>query len=68
MYELLLINVLIILMDAGLLIVEYLGFYYVQVLVKATVYSIKLKMEFAVLGRLTAIIDASHRELTGQCP
>ncbi|KAJ5965352.1 hypothetical protein N7481_012066 [Penicillium waksmanii] len=63
MYELLAINVLIILMDISVLIVEFLGLYYLQVLLKCTIYSIKLKIEFAVLGKLTAIVEASRLDL-----
>lgn len=61
MYELLGINVLIILMDTVIVVVEFLGLYFLQVLLKCTIYSIKLKLEFAVLGKLTAIADASRR-------
>jgi hypothetical protein len=63
MYELLAINVLIILMDIAVLVVEFLGLYYLQVLLKCTIYSIKLKIEFAVLGKLTAIVEASQLDL-----
>jgi hypothetical protein len=60
MYELIVINVLIILMDVAIVSIEFLGLYYLQVLLKCTIYSIKLKLEFAVLGKLAAIVDASH--------
>jgi hypothetical protein len=40
--------------------IEFLGLYYLQVLLKSAIYSIKLKLEFAVLGKLAAIVDASH--------
>lgn len=63
MYELLAINVLIILMDIAVVVVEFLGLYYLQVLLKCTIYSIKLKLEFAVLGKLTAIVEASHLDI-----
>lgn len=61
MYELLAINVLIIFMDTAVVVVEFLQLYYLQVLLKCTIYSVKLKLEFAVLGKLTAIVDSSHR-------
>ena len=65
MYQLLLINVLIILMDIAVVSVEFLGLYYIQVLLKCTIYSIKLKLEFAVLGKLSAIVEAPpHLEFT----
>lgn len=64
MYELLVINVIIILMDVAIVVIEFLGLYYLQVLLKCTIYSIKLKLEFAVLGKLTDIVEASHLDLT----
>lgn len=64
MYQLLAINVLIIIMDVAVVVVEYVGLYYLQVLLKCTIYSIKLKLEYAVLGKLTAIVESSHLELT----
>lgn len=64
MYELLGINVLIILMDIAVVVVEFLGLYFLQVLLKCTIYSVKLKLEFAVLGKLTAIAEATHHGLS----
>ncbi|KAJ5297149.1 uncharacterized protein N7443_008042 [Penicillium atrosanguineum] len=60
MYELIAINILIILMDIVIVSIEFLGLYYLQVLLKSAIYSIKLKLEFAVLGKLTAIVDSSQ--------
>ncbi|KAJ5110829.1 hypothetical protein N7532_001364 [Penicillium argentinense] len=65
MYELLVINVLIIVMDVAVVVVEFLGLYYLQVLLKCTIYSVKLKLEFAVLGKLTDIVEASHMDFIG---
>lgn len=62
MYELIAINVLIILMDVAIVSIEFLGLYYLQVLLKCTIYSIKLKFEFAVLGKLTAIVESSQSD------
>ncbi|KAH8692790.1 integral membrane protein [Talaromyces proteolyticus] len=56
MYQLLCINLLIITMDIGLLVVEYLNLYTVETTLKGAVYSIKLKLEFAVLGKLVHIV------------
>lgn len=61
MYELLAILVLIILMDTAVVAIEFLGLYFLQVLLKSTIYSVKLKLEFAVLGKLTAIVDVPRR-------
>jgi hypothetical protein len=51
-YQLLALNLVAILMDVLLLVLQFVNLYYIQVVLKATVYSIKLKLEFAVLGRL----------------
>lgn len=50
--QLLGINVLIILMDLGLLATEAASLYLYEAIIKSTVYSIKLKLEFAILGKL----------------
>lgn len=65
MYDLIAINVLIILMDVAIVAVEFLGLYYLQVLLKSAIYSIKLKLEFAVLGKLTEIVETSHSDFFG---
>ncbi|KAI9929545.1 hypothetical protein ASPWEDRAFT_183986 [Aspergillus wentii DTO 134E9] len=62
LYELIAINLVAILMDVTLLALEYLDFYFIQVIIKSSVYSIKLKMEFAVLGRLIAIVHFRRAE------
>lgn len=68
LYELLAINVAAIVMDTALLVLEYIGYYFTQVIFKATVYSIKLKLEFAVLGMLVALVHGggSQGALTWQ--
>lgn len=58
MWELVAINVAIIILDAGLLAVEYLSMYQVEVTLKGMVYSIKLKLEFGVLSKLVKIATA----------
>ncbi|KAI2725874.1 hypothetical protein CBS147332_2761 [Penicillium roqueforti] len=60
LYELLAINFVIILLDICLLLVEYIGFYALQTTLKAMVYSIKLKLEFGVLGKLVDLVH-NHR-------
>ncbi|KAF9884221.1 hypothetical protein FE257_001953 [Aspergillus nanangensis] len=62
MYELLSINIIIILMDVALLVLEYLGLYTLQTTLKATVYSIKLKLEFAVLRKLVSLVHVRRPE------
>ncbi|KAL6708776.1 hypothetical protein ACN47E_002472 [Coniothyrium glycines] len=56
MYQLLAINVLIIVMDLALLGVEFANLYLIETTLKGVVYSIKLKLEFAVLGKLVQIV------------
>lgn len=56
MYQLLAINVIIILMDLALLGVEFANLYLIETTLKGVVYSIKLKLEFAVLGKLVQIV------------
>lgn len=58
-YQLIGTNVLFILLDAVLLTLQYLSYSTLQTTVKSLVYSVKLKLEFAVLGKMVALI--SHR-------
>ncbi|KGO76582.1 hypothetical protein PITC_088610 [Penicillium italicum] len=55
-YQLLAINFIIIILDLGLLVAEYLDFYIMETMLKGVVYSIKLKLEFAVLGKLIHLV------------
>ncbi|KAL4790880.1 hypothetical protein BDV19DRAFT_393613 [Aspergillus venezuelensis] len=67
MYELLGINSLTITLDIAIIVVEYLNLYSLQICLKVLVYSIKVKLEFAILGRLVAITTtrkAKQRERT----
>ncbi|KAE8322655.1 hypothetical protein BDV39DRAFT_152752 [Aspergillus sergii] len=57
MYELITINVIIVLLDVALLVLEYVGFYALQTTLKAAVYSVKLKLEFAVLRKLVLLVN-----------
>ncbi|RHZ65896.1 hypothetical protein CDV55_106376 [Aspergillus turcosus] len=56
MYQLVAINLIIILMDLGLLVVEYMNKYIMETMIKGVIYSIKLKLEFAVLGKLVYLV------------
>jgi hypothetical protein len=58
MWELVAINVVIIILDTALLAVEYLGMYQIEVTLKGMCYSIKLKLEFGVLSKLVKIATA----------
>lgn len=55
-YQLIIINLVIIGMDVGLLVAEYKNFYIMETMLKGAVYSIKLKLEFAVLGKLIHLV------------
>lgn len=65
MYQLLVINLIIIVMDLALLSIEYADYYVIETTLKAAVYSIKLKLEFAVLGKLVHVVNShNQRELS----
>ncbi|EER26309.1 hypothetical protein CPC735_004810 [Coccidioides posadasii C735 delta SOWgp] len=57
MYQLLSINLMFIVMDMGLLGAAYASLYAIETTLKATIYSIKLKLEFAVLGKLVRLVN-----------
>lgn len=56
MYQLVIINLIIICMDLGLLVAEYKDLYSWETMIKGVVYGIKLKLEFAVLGKLVHLV------------
>ena len=58
--QLLAVNVTCILMDIALMVIEFMNFYIFQTTLKATLYSIKLKLEIAVLGKL---VNIAHRHV-----
>lgn len=58
--QLLFINILILVLDISVVIIEYVGFYAVQVLFKPVAYSIKLKLEYAILGKLVAVARSGY--------
>ncbi|KAI9727989.1 MAG: hypothetical protein M1828_005394 [Chrysothrix sp. TS-e1954] len=60
MYELLIINVIIIGLDVALITVEYLNLYEIETVFKGMVYTIKLKLEFGVLSKLVKVVTANH--------
>lgn len=51
-WQLLGTNVIIIIMDLGMLSVEAASLYLYETIIKGAIYSIKLKLEFAILGKL----------------
>ncbi|KAH9839600.1 hypothetical protein Tdes44962_MAKER08055 [Teratosphaeria destructans] len=62
MQELFLVNLLIIFMDIVLLVVEYLDYLALEGSIKAFIYSVKLKVEFLILGKLIDLVRASVRK------
>lgn len=59
LWELVAMNVACIALDAVLLAVEFMNLYQIEVALKSMVYSIKLKMEFAVLSKLVKVVTHS---------
>ncbi|KFY81530.1 hypothetical protein V500_11332 [Pseudogymnoascus sp. VKM F-4518 (FW-2643)] len=57
MLQLLGINLIFILMDIGLIATQYSNLFTYQTTLKGMIYSIKLKLEFAVLGKLVHIVN-----------
>ena len=58
MTQLIWISIAIFVMDAATVTVEYMGCHLLQVALKGAIYSVKLKMEFAVLNQLISITKA----------
>ncbi|OAL34499.1 hypothetical protein AYO20_06129 [Fonsecaea nubica] len=63
MYQLLAINVLIITLDLGLLGLECASLYILETITKPAFYSIKLKLEFAILGKLVDFVGGRNSSL-----
>ncbi|KAI9046028.1 uncharacterized protein KD926_005975 [Aspergillus affinis] len=57
--HLIVVNCLIILLDASLLATEYTNNFDVQTTYKTVVYSVKLKMEFSMLNRLIGVVQTN---------
>lgn len=60
MEQLILINIIIVIMDLGLLGLVSASLYILETLVKGIVYSIKLKLEFAILGKLVKFVSSGE--------
>lgn len=65
MRELLAINAFIIAMDIALLVVEYQDRHVIEQALKAAIYSVKLKLEFAILSKLVGITRTSNDDHWG---
>ncbi|KAJ5973245.1 hypothetical protein N7481_010455 [Penicillium waksmanii] len=57
--QLLCINILILMVDIAVVSVEYEGYWAIQVVIKPFSYSVKLKLEYAVLSRLVIVAQGS---------
>lgn len=57
--QLLVVNLLMILMDAAVIAVQFAGLFDLHVSLKAVVYSVKLKLEYAILGKLVAVTNTA---------
>lgn len=66
MVQLLWINIAIIVMDLSMLTMEYMGMYFLEAVMKGAIYSVKLKLEFAVLNQLMQIASTSREEAGGR--
>ncbi|KAL4811727.1 hypothetical protein BDW67DRAFT_148904 [Aspergillus spinulosporus] len=62
MYELLAISAFTILLDIAVILIEYIYLYSLQVCLKVFVYSVKVKLELAVLGRLVALTNTRQEK------
>lgn len=60
LHQLLTINIVILILDIAIVVIEYVGYYAVQVMFKPVAYSIKLKLEYAILGKLVAIAQGAQ--------
>lgn len=61
MWQLFTVNAFIIALDLTMLVMEYAGALVFQQTFKGAAYAIKLKMEFAVLGKLIDMVRTTHR-------
>lgn len=66
MQQLIIINVIIIVMDLGLLSLEAASLYILETLFKGVLYSVKLKLEFAILGKLVKFVGGSRADSTAR--
>jgi len=64
MWQLFTINIIIIILDTGLLAVEYKDYRVLEQTIKGYVYSVKLKLEFVILRRLVELVESSKRNLS----
>lgn len=67
--QLIAVNVIIILLDMAVVALQYSDFFTFQVTFKGLVYSVKLKLEYAILGRLVRVAHIrSHIDINTRIP
>ncbi|KAL6160259.1 hypothetical protein ACJQWK_09421 [Exserohilum turcicum] len=66
MWQLVAMNVLLLVLDTALLTTEFLNLYMIQTTFKSLVYSFKLKIEFGVLSQIVRIIQTRSNAGTPQ--
>jgi hypothetical protein len=64
MWQLFSINVVIILLDIGLLAIEYRDLHVLEQTFKSFIYSVKLKLEFTILSKLVEVSKSTQRTLS----
>jgi len=64
MWQLFSINILIVVMDIALLVVEYQDRHVIEQAIKQVIYSIKLKLEFAILSKLVGLTKDNQTGFT----
>ncbi|KAF2709602.1 hypothetical protein K504DRAFT_378434 [Pleomassaria siparia CBS 279.74] len=63
-WQLMAMNIIVIILDIGLLTIEFLNFHVLQQTFKGFAYSIKLKLELVVLNKLVELSGSSHHRVT----
>lgn len=64
MWQLFSINVIIMVLDVGLLTIEYLGYSVLEQTIKGVTYSVKLKLELAILNKLVEVSQTNNKQST----
>lgn len=58
--HLLIINIIILILGTAVVVIEHVGLYWLQVTFKPVAYSIKLKLEYAILGKMVILSYPSY--------
>lgn len=64
LWQLFIVNIVIVALDVALLVLEYLSLASIQIAFKALAYAVKLKMEFAILSKLVESSSLAQRNLS----